>query len=450
MRTALRHATISAQHNGATRLDKAMPIIALIDCNNFFVSCERIFRPDLEGKPVVVLSSNDGCAVARSNEAKALGIPMAAPAFQYRDTLQRHRVVQFSANFDLYGDISRRITSILTAITPRIEVYSVDESFLQLDNLPIENLTAWGETVRQQIWQWVGMPVSIGIAPTKTLAKLASDYAKKHPEEQGVLDLYSLPESQRQRYLQTFPIEDVWGVGRRLAPGLRAQGIATADQLRSLRPQRAQQLMGIHGRQMVAELNGTACHGFQKQSKPCQTIATTRTFGGDITDTNALQAALTTFVSKASYRLRRSNQLAQRATLFLATNKHKPGYRRWQQEIRLAAPTNDAGVITTAITAAFRALHASGRAYHRAGVVLYDFVPQSAVQMDLAGNLDPVRHDAHIRRMRAMDSLNQRFGSHTVQLAAEQLAQNWRPQYRLRSPRYTTHWPELPVCRITQ
>ena len=222
-------------------------IFALVDCNNFFVSCERIFRPDLEGKPVVVLSSNDGCAVARSNEAKALGIPMGAPAFKYRDVFERHNIVKFSANFDLYGDISRRIITILTTITPKIEVYSVDESFLDLSELAITDYTAWGEMVREKIMQWVGVPVSIGIAPTKTLAKLASDRAKKEPDLRGVLDLATITPEARNEYLRAFPIEDIWGIGRKLSPRLRAIGVGTAGQLADLRVQQAQQLMGIHG-----------------------------------------------------------------------------------------------------------------------------------------------------------------------------------------------------------
>lgn len=423
-------------------------IFALIDCNNFFVSCERIFRPDLENKPVVVLSSNDGCAVARSNEAKALGIPMGAPAFKYRDLFERHHVVKFSANFDLYGNVSRRITSILTTVTPRIEVYSVDESFLDLSQLPITDYEAWGRVVRQRILDWVGVPVSIGIAPTKTLAKLASDIAKKQPDLGGVLDLYSLGQPAISSYLSPFPIEDIWGVGRRLAPRLRAEGVGVAEHLRTLRPQRAQQLLGIHGRQMVAELNGTCCYPLEREGNPCKSIASTRTFGHDTTDINTVEAALTTFAAKASYRLRRSNQLTRRAALFIATDKHKPGYRRWSQEVRFNTPTSDTGAIVTTIIQELRTLWLSGNGYHRAGVLLYDFVPAGELQTDLLGTVNTTQHDASTRRMQAVDSLNQRFGPHTIHLAAEGLAQTWRPKWDSRSPRYATHWAELPICRI--
>jgi DNA polymerase V len=424
------------------------PVFALIDCNNFFVSCERVFRPELEGKPVVVLSSNDGCAVARSNEAKALGIPMGAPAFQFREIFERHNVVKFSANFDLYGDFSRRIIRILTTITPRIEVYSVDESFLDLSQLPIIDYTAWGKTVRTQILQWTGIPVSIGIAPTKTLAKLASDRAKKDPALQGVLDIITVDAPDRVAYLAAFPIGDIWGVGRRLAPRLRAEGLSTALDLAQASPRRAQQLMGIHGRQLVAELRGTSCHPLEREGKPAQSIAATRTFGEDTSDKYAIEASITTFIATASFKLRRSQQLTRRAALFLTTNKHKPGYTRWTEEIHFATPTADTGSINQAIVRTFERLYNPSASYHRAGVLLYDFAPDSQLQTDLLGMVDTTRHDAASRRMQAIDTVNQKYGKHHLRFAAEDLGTTWHPKHHLRSPRYTTNWQELPICHI--
>jgi DNA polymerase V len=421
-------------------------VFALIDCNNFFVSCERVFRPDLEGKPVVVLSSNDGCAVARSNEAKALGIPMAAPAFKYRDIFERHKVVKFSANFDLYGDISRRITSILTTITPRIEIYSVDESFLDLSELPIEDYTAWGKVVRAKILQWTGVPVSIGIAPTKTLAKLASERAKKNLDLGGVLDLYTAKNVHH--YLMQTPIGDVWGVGWRLEPRLRAEGIGTALDLRGLRPQRAQQLMGINGRQLVAELNGLCCHKLELEGKAPKSIAATRTFGEDTSDLLVLEAAIARFVSTATIRLRYSNQLTKRAVLFVSSNKHKPGYRRWSKEIKLPAPTADTGHIIQALTAILREIYNPAASYHRAGVLLYDFIAEDNLQVDLFGQVDPGTSNQSKARMKAIDAINHRFGKRRIHYAAEDLSRSWQPKYQLRSPRYTTHWTELPYARI--
>lgn len=423
------------------------PVFALIDCNNFFVSCERIFRPDLEGKAVVVLSSNDGCVVARSNEAKALGIPMGAPAFKYRQVFDNNKVVQFSANFELYGDISRRITELLTSVTPRIEIYSVDESFLDLSELKISDYQAWGQMVREAIWRWVGVPVSIGIAPTKTLAKLASDRAKKDAELAGVLNLVGMSGREKNYHLQALPIQDVWGIGWRLTPKMRAEGIINAYELSGLRPQRAQQLMGIHGRQLVAELNGTSCYPLDIEGKPRQSIARTRTFGHDTNDLNSLEAAIATFATQAAFRLRTGGQVTRRAGIFLATNKHKPGYQRWSREVFYRVPTADTGQLISSLVHELGELYSPAREYYRAGVLLYDFLPAKSLQTDLFGVVDVEHETKAALRMQTVDKLNERFGKGRIHYAAEDLGQQWRPRYNLRSPRYTTKLDELPDIR---
>lgn len=420
------------------------PIIALIDCNNFFVSCERVFRPDLEDKPVVVLSSNDGCMVARSNEAKALGLPMAAPAFKYRDILSANKVVQFSANFELYGDISRRVTSILLSVTPNIEIYSIDESFLNLTELVIEDYSAWARMVRQAIWQWVGVPVSIGVAPSKTLAKVAVDRAKHDPELDGVLDLFSASHLERAEHLKRTPIGNVWGIGWRLAPKLRGEGLLSAYDLSQMRPQYAQSLMGIRGRQTIDELNGISCFPIERYEKPTQSIARTRTFGSDTHDIGSLEAAITNFTSRAAFRLRRSHQLTRRASLFLATNKHKPGYQRWVREVRFRVPTDDTGLLITALVKILHDIYQPQKPYYRAGVMLYDFVPNQ-LQTDLWGQADETTYDRSQARMLAIDELNERYGGSKVHYAAEDLGKAWEPRKGLRSPRYVSNWDELPA-----
>ncbi len=426
------------------------PVFALIDCNNFFVSCERIFRPDLEGKPVVVLSSNDGCMVARSNEAKALGLPMAAPAFKYRQILEDNKVVQFSANFDLYGDISRRITDVLTTVTPRIEVYSVDESFLDLSELNIPDYAEWGRLVRETIWRWVGVPVSIGIAPTKTLAKLASDRGKKDPELNGVLNLQDVSEREKQHYVEQVEVSDVWGIGRRLAPKVRAEGVMNAYQLACLRPQRAQQLMGIHGRQLVAELNGISCYPLDLIGKPRQSIARTRTFGHDTNDLNSIEAAIVTFATQAAFRLRSSKQLARQASVFITGNKHKPGYRQWSRQLRYRIPTADTGQLISSLLTELRHLYNPSYNYHRGGVMLWDFLPTDSLQTDLFGEMDVTHEIKAADRMRTIDNINERHGKHAVHYASQNLGEAWRPVYNLRSPRYTTHLAELPSAKTSQ
>lgn len=420
------------------------PVFALIDCNNFFVSCERIFRPDLEDKPVVVLSSNDGCMVARSNEAKALGLPMAAPAFKYRQLLRDNKVVEFSANFELYGDISRRITDILTSVTPRIEVYSVDESFLDLSELDIPDYAKWGAMVRETILRWVGIPVSIGIAPTKTLAKLASERAKKDPKLIGVLNLVNVSGKEQQHQLQAVDVKDVWGIGWRMAPKMRAEGIMNAYELSQVRPQHMQQLRGVQGRQLVAELNGLSCYPLQQEGKQRQSIARTRTFGHDTNDLNSIEAAITTFATQAAFRLRVSEQVTRRAAVFLSSNKHKPGYQRWTRELHYQVPTADTGRLITTLLGELNNLYSPVQDYHRAGVMLWDFLPANNLQTDLLGEVDVAHETKAVSRMQTIDNLNERYGKHAVHYAAEDLGQAWRPVYNLRSPRYTTTLDELP------
>lgn len=423
-------------------------LFALIDCNNFFVSCERIFRPDLEGRPVVVLSSNDGCMVARSNEAKALGVPMGAPVFKYRELFKQHSIVQFSANFELYGDISERIIRILTGVTPRTEVYSIDESFIELSHLEITDRRAWALALRQRILREVGVPVSIGIASSKTLAKLASEYAKIESEQGGVLDMHALSPDALQAYLLRTPINELWGIGWRLAPRLRAEGIFTALDVARLAPKRAAQLMGVHGRQMAAELNGTCCHPLELFGKVRQSVMHGRMFGQDTSEFAVIESAIASLTARATYRLRRDELLARTAIVSLSTNRHKPGYIRQHFELKLTTPSADTGLITRQLVDGLQELFIPGRAYHRANVLLYDLVGHDALQLDLLGTVDHAGSDRARARLQAFDAINARYGRTTLRFAAEDLSQRWEPKHQLRSPRYTTQWDELPVAAM--
>jgi DNA polymerase V len=467
-------------------------VFALIDCNNFFVSCERVFRPDLESKPVVVLSSNDGCAVARSNEAKALGIPMGAPAFQYRQLFRDKNVVQFSANFELYGNISKRITQILTEVTPRIEVYSVDESFLDLSELAISDYEKWGRDVRARILREIGVPVSIGLASSKTLAKLASEIAKqddrlsilRHSREGGNPVKDSSPQAMHhptgsrarlsfrqdgqvkpemtaagvvsfidspeffEASLAAMPIHEVWGVGRRLAPKLRAEGINNALALKNMRPQYAQKLMGIRGRQMVAELNGISCLPLEMQGKVAQSIMRSRTFGEDTGEAHVLEAATASLTAGAAFRLRAAGLLARRIGVFANTNRHKPGYKRWSRELKLETPTSDSGQIISLLVNLLQDFYSGSQRYHRLGVFLHDFVPADSLQTDLLGFVDTNSHGKSAARMQAIDLINARHGKGRIRYAAENLSDTWQPKHQIRSPRYVSDWAELPTARI--
>jgi DNA polymerase V len=421
-------------------------VYALIDCNNFFVSCERLFRPTLEGRPVVVLSSNDGCAVSRSQEAKDLGIPMGAPHYQYRDFFSQHGVIAFSANFELYGDISERIVNLLASITPRIEVYSVDESFLDLGELPIPEYQRWGWMARETILKHVGVPVSVGIAPSKTLAKAANDRAKKIPELGGSLDL-TAQGRETDAYLATLPVQDIWGVGRKLAPRLRAEGIHTALDLRRMSYKRAQQLMGIHGRHMVYELNGTACLSFMKEAKPQQMVMRGRQFGEDAHEFYVIESAVASLTARATAALRREKQLATRAAVTLQTNKLKPGYQRVTKDVRLNTPTADTGIITSQLISLLADAFNPRLGYHKADILLYDFVPEAGLQADLFGAIDLDANDTSHRKMRTLDAINRKHGKGTLRFAAEHLSHRWEPRRKLRSPRYTSAWDELPEVK---
>lgn len=423
-------------------------IYTLIDCNNFFVSCERLFRPGLEGRPVVVLSSNDGCAVSRSQEAKDLGIPMGAPHFQWREFFKTHGVVAYSANFELYGDISQRIINLLASITPKIEVYSVDESFLDLTDLDIRDYTVWGREVRRIVLHDVGVPVSIGIAPTKTLCKAANHYAKKQPESGGVTVL--LESDTHHPVLASTPVEDVWGVGWRLSPKLKAEGVHTALDLARLDPRYAQQLMGIHGRQMVYELNAVACLPFMKESKVQQAITRGRQFGEDTSDFYAIESAVASLAARAAAALRREKLLARRAAVILRTNRHKPGYQRFETNARFYTPTADTGIITSQLVRllAQPSYPAAGLAYHKAEVLLYDLIPQNSLQTDLIGTVNLTQHRTSEAKMLAFDRINHIYGKGTLKMASEALTRAWEPRKKMSSPNYTSVWSDLPEVKL--
>lgn len=414
---------------------------ALVDCDNFFASCERIFRPELIGKPVAVLSSGDGCIIARSQEVKNLGIPMAAPLFKHRDEFKRHKVTLFSANFGLYGDISRRITAILTSVTPNTEVYSIDEAFLDLSQLKITNYESWGQELSRKIDQWVGVPVSVGVAPTKTLAKLAVSVAKKSPHCKSAT---IVPGAKLDSLLANTQIDDIWGIGRRLSPKLKANGVFTAADFVRLSPGNAQQLMGIRGRQLLCELQGTVCFPLITDSKPRQSISRTRTFGQDTSNLSTLESAIANFVAPAAFRLRQDNQLSGEAGLFLQTNRHKPGYRNFSAVVKFSQPTADTGSMTQQIIEELGKLFLPNQSYHRAGIWLANFSPVSALQTDLFGRVSAQSHDKSESRMKALDSINERFGRGTINTAAGYEDKSWQPKKSLRSPLYTTDWSDIP------
>jgi DNA polymerase V len=372
---------------------------------------------------------------------------MGAPAFKYRDLFEKHGVVQFSANFELYGDISKRITALLSAITPRIEVYSIDESFLNLSELPIKNYTEWGRQVRRRILNEIGIPVSIGIAPTKTLAKLASEIAKQNIHHNGTLVLEPTRDG-FQELLESMDVGELWGIGWRLKPKMKAEGVSNAWQFANLAPRRAQQIIGIHGRQMVAELNGTQCFKMSPLHKPQKSIMRGRTFGEDVNESYIIEAAIASLTARAAFRLRHENQLARKAAIMIETSRHKPGYRRWFKEVVFPSPTADTGQIIAALHEEFLELYLPQQLYHRANMFLYDLVPAKTLQTDLFGTVSVPMHEKSQARMKALDAINYRYGRGHIRYAAQDLSKSWQPRKKLQSPRYVSDWQEIPRARI--
>lgn len=385
--------------------------------------------------------------MARSNEAKALGIRMGSPAFELRELCRQHNVTQFSANFALYGDIARRITDVMAAAAPRIETYSIDESFVDLSLLADTDPAAWARRLRAKILREIGVPVSIGIAPSKTLAKLASEIAKVDTSHGGVLLIDPAVKTTYEQYLQQTDVRDIWGVGRKLAPRLRAAGVSNALRLAQLAPRHATQLLGIQGRRIGEELRGVSCIPFEHVGKVQQSIMRGRTFGEDTHDGYVIEAAIASLGARAAAHLRASGQVAARATLLLETNRHKPGYRRWHETVTFAMPTQDTGAILAALHDRFCHIYSERQAYHRLNILLTDLSSYDQLQTDVFGAVQPATYDRQHRRMQAIDAINQRFGKDHVYFAAD-LSRAWQPRRKLQSPAYTTDWDALPTAKI--
>ncbi len=334
-------------------------------------------------------------------------------------------------------------------------MYSVDESFLDLSELDIRDYTAWAATVRDHVLRYVGVPVSIGIATSKTLAKLAAERAKKTPEAHGVISFLGKSQQQIDTYLENTPIQDVWGVGWRLAPKLKAESVHTALGMRQFSSKRASQLMGVRGRQLVAELNGTTCFPLQRYHKPQQQIMRGRQFGEDTNQFHIIEAAVASLTARAGAHLRHEQRLACSAAVIIRTNRHTsiepsrwtagPGYRKLSQTVTFATPTSDTGTICAALVEALQTIINPQDSYHKADVMLFNLISQESLQTDLLGTVNPAAHDRETARMQAIDALNKRYGKNHLHYAAEDLSQAWRPRHNLGSPRYASSWAELPT-----
>lgn len=421
------------------------PIFALVDCNNFFVSCERVFRPDLWNKPVAVLSNNDGCIVARSNEVKALGVPMGVPYFKVKDTLAKGGATLFSGNFPLYGDFSQRVVQMLQESCPEVEVYSVDESFLQINTLPIKDYESWGRSLREKIMRFTGIPVSIGIAPSKTLAKAAADFVKKTDPERGAFSIVG-DNTARIELLKGLPIGDVWGVGWATAPKLRGRGIKNGYDLSQVSDAWALKEMTIRGLKTVRELRGESCFVFEQAGEPQKSIMRTRSFGHTIRNYYEIEGAVATFAAQAAAKLRQQGELASGVLTYLRTSKHAPVQGGTSYVTRLHPASSDTGVIIAAALKSLAAVYDTEFGYKKAGVILLDLHSADARQLSFTD--DPTRIDRSEKLMQSIDALNKKFHTRLVRHASEHIEnENWRSKRELRSQAYTTKWSELRVVR---
>lgn len=421
--------------------------IALIDGNSFYCSCERVMRPALEGRPLVVLSNNDGCAIARTQEAKDLGIKMGDPWFKIKHLEHSHGLLALSANFALYGDLSARMMNVIGQFSPLQEIYSIDESFLDLTGIPGPGREL-GTSIRDRVKQWVGIPTCVGIGPTKTLAKLANHLAKKVPRLQGVCDLSNIDHQARLRAMRHVPVDDVWGVGRRLAPQLKAMGMHTAADLAQAAPARIQSKFSVVLARTVSELAGQACIPWEDSPPDKQQIMCSRSFGAPVTALADLQQAVAVFVSRAAEKLRGQDSTTAAVQVFIRTSPFRDTPQHSGSTVIRIERTNNTAALISVVSNGLRRIYRPGFPYAKAGVCLIDIEGQerTAAQLSLFDCATAASRGASCDGlMSVLDKLNERYGKATV-LAAKALADKdapWQMRQERMTPAYTTRWNEI-------
>lgn len=418
---------------------------ALADCNNFFASCERVFRPDLQGKPVIVLSNNDGCAVARSNEAKALGIKMGDPYFKIKHIVERNKVAVFSGNMALYGDMSQRVRWVLEEFAPAIEIYSIDEAFLDLNGMVGIDFDAYAKKISAECWRLTSIPVSVGIAPTKTLAKIASKLCKQYPKLRG--GCYMHRPQDIEKVLRKYPIEDVWGIGRKTSAKLHSIGIKTAWEYTQLPENAVRKLFALPGLRTWKELRGEACIEFEDGFEAKQSICVSRSFAKEITDVEELSEQIANFASSMAEKLRQQRSVVTEMAVFAYTNRFKDNEPQTYGNslVHFEQPTNDQRTIVARALAAAHELYKSGYGYKKAGVVATHIMQESDVVHSLFEDTETLEREHRITS--ALDAINGTFGKGTVKLAA-QGSGRIKASSENQSPHYTTSWDDLPLVSI--
>jgi len=416
--------------------------IALIDCNSFYASCERIFNPKLLGKPIVVLSNNDGCIITRSAEAKALGIKMGEPYFKAKKIIEKNNVKVFSSNYSLYGDISQRVMEILLGFSPEVEIYSIDEAFLNFKGFKNHELLTYCKHIRQTIKQWVGIPVSIGVGSTKTLSKIANHLAKKEADYEGICILKG--DEKIEEALNRIEIGDVWGIGRRLSKFLRNYEVRTAKQFAFLDRRWIRKNMGVVGEKIQLELRGVSCLDLELLPSSKKSCCVSRSFSRPIEKIEELQESIANYGSRVAEKIREEGLIAQSMSIFVLTNHFNKKEKQYSSSIKLQLdyPTSDSKLIVKRAVEGIKRIYKEGYRYKKAGIILYELHNSSSVRGLL--DYDKPRTDS---LMRSLDKINYRYGSSTLRLAAEGIRRSWHMRREKVSPCYTTSFDQLMIVK---
>ena len=427
-------------------------LFALVDVNNFYVSCERVFQPKLEQVPMVVLSNNDGCAVARSAEVKALGVKMGTPWFQIQDLAKQHGITAYSSNYTLYGDMSNRVVQVLRGFTPNLEIYSIDESFLQIETVlkQYRDTVDFGRQVKQAVKETTGLPVCVGIGASKTLAKFANHLAKKHPQFSGVCDVNAMSREVLYQWMSETEVGEVWGIGRQIAKKLKVQKIQSVFDLLQTSPQAMRQQFGVVMERLCYELRGISCLKLEEVTPAKQQIIASRSFGKLVTSQTELAQSVATHAARAAEKLRSQDGVTGALTVFIQTNPFKQNEPQHHQSITipLAEATDNTLTLTNAALAGLQRIYQPHFRYKKAGVILNLISDKPTMQQSLFEDVQSKGKSASL--MKAVDAINTRFGNAVIRSAAagtHQTKQAWQMRSNNRSPNYTTQWDELPIAR---
>ncbi|MFC1780305.1 Y-family DNA polymerase [Patescibacteria group bacterium] len=425
-------------------------VFALLDCNNFFVSCERVFDPRLRDVPVMVLSNNDGCVVARSNEVKALGIKMGAPAFKCKDLIERHDIQVFSSNYTLYADMSRRVMDTLTKFVPDIEIYSIDEAFFTLQNMCNKNFEKLSKKIRKNVIRCTGIPVSIGVATSKVLAKAANEIAKKSQKLDGVLDFTKLTENELDTYLNQIDVIDIWGIGSQYSKKLKQIGINTAKDLKYSESSWIKKKTNVMGERIILELKGISCYDLEQAPKHQKSICSSRSFGYPVIKETDMKEAVASYTAIAAEKLRKQSAYANVLIVYIKTNRFKIHDRKYSNAayIKLDEPTSSTIDLTKYALYGLQKIYKGGFRYKKAGVILDGIQPNNEIQLDIFNSYNHKVRRRENKLMRYIDMLNAKFGRGSLRLASEGVEKQWSMRRARLSKRFTTSWDELLEIKV--